>query len=228
MTTIVHFNGYSLAELAGGNGAHGDWEHVCWGDPATHRMGRIPTAIDCALKWRADRLIWSTGATRTKSGEYEAQYSLRIALERADQYAADFPAQFSGRIDNVNDFRLWLERISYLDCDSVNTATSMEVVIPVIDRALAGRPGTLLTVSSANHVARAMRDAVSIWQHGIVLERAAPLDGAGGGTPIRKRTVTPLHNRHLVTIAAVAAGTSYADGCPSDTLVDDLGRAGPR
>jgi hypothetical protein len=188
-------------------------------------MGRIPTAIYWALKWRADLLIWSTGATRTKSGEYEAQYAMRIALERAEKYAADFPVQFSGLIDVGNDFGAWLKRISYFDCASVNTATSMEVVIPVIDRALDGRPGTLFTVSSANHVARALRDALSIWQRGIILERVPRVDGVCSGTTIRKRAVKPLRNQHLVTIAAVAAGTSYADGCPSDTLVDDLGRA---
>ena len=162
--SIVHFNGYSLKELPGGSGSFGDWEKVCWGDKESGLMGRIPTAIYHALICQPKLFIWSTGATQLPSGEYEAEHAYKTAIERKDRFAEDFPAHFQGLMPNKHEFEQWITSISYFECQSKNTATSMEAVVPVIDEIYGNRPGVLYTVTSANHASRALRDALSIWR----------------------------------------------------------------
>lgn len=222
---VIHYNGYSLRELPDGGGCFGDWEEVCWGDPATVRMGRIPTAIHYALICRPARLIWSTGATRLANGESEAEHAFNTAIRRAKDFERDFPDQFSGLMPSEQEFVSWMESVSRFDCRSTNTATSMEEATSLIDEVLGQNTGVVATVTSANHVCRALRDALSVWQHGIVIEsKKSELRESGSIISYNKRRVAPLRARYRVTIVAVAAATSWGGKDPTDIEVLDHGK----
>jgi hypothetical protein len=67
VSVVVLVHGYTLAALASDRTdtrqTIRSWEHVVWGDPDRQRTGRIPRAVECALKFKADRIIFGTGAT---------------------------------------------------------------------------------------------------------------------------------------------------------------------
>lgn len=195
-----------------------------WGDLTTGRMGRIPTAIQCALQHEATMVIWSTGVPGLAPGEFECEHAFRVALERYERLKNDFPQQLTDLLPaSRREFEHWLDHTSVFDKISKNTATSMVAAVPFIDKALNGLPGTVFTVTSANHAPRTLRDAISVWKEGILIEGFEVDPDQPGQSHVKKRPTSTLTRPNLVTIAAVAAGTDYGGKDVSYTRVDDLG-----
>jgi hypothetical protein len=216
--SVVHYSGYDLNKL----NDQGDWELVCWGDPKAGIMGRIPTTISTALLCNPVTIIWSTGATKLVDGTRESEHAYDTAIQRYHRLREDFPSQFEEILPESSwEFEDWLSRASVFDRDSLNTVSSMEAAVPILDWVFAGRPGSVYIVTSANHAPRALRDALAIWQHGYVLDRI-PDFVRPGEWRMKRKPAQALANRQLVTIYAVAAGTSYGGRDPTDTYVEDI------
>src|SRR5262245_13918706 len=110
-TKVVHCSGYSLAktprisrdklQCRSTEGKYGDWEYVCWGDPNTGALGRIPMTLWLARHVDANLIIWSTGASRIVGGNYEATVFLNRALQSFAELKGTFPiasAMTGGRV----------------------------------------------------------------------------------------------------------------------------------
>lgn len=211
MKKIVHLSGYSLAEIPGMQsfdqagkplvGRSHDWEEVCWGNPMTAAMGRIPMAIWVATAIQADAIIWSTGCSRTEAGDYEAHFMHRRTLMHGYHgLRHDFPHRFAEQISQ-HEFERWLDRVSFFDAESTTTSTSMEIARELVQCQWGSIPAMIYFVSSANHLPRVSRDAMKAF---------------GIGTE-------PGGRQNLITATFVAAETNYGKKLVTDTVVRDLG-----
>jgi hypothetical protein len=100
----------------------------------------------------------------------------------------------------------------------------MEAAVPFINKAFKDWPGTVFTITSANHAPRTLRDAICVWREGMLVEGFEDiLLQRRRYRQVVKRRTTALAKPNLVTIAAVAAGTDYGGKDVSETWVDDLG-----
>lgn len=210
---VVHCNGYSLAEdpriprdrlqCISTEGTHRDWEYVCWGDPNTGALGRIPMTLWLARHVDADLIIWSTGSSRIVGGEYEATVFLNRALQSFAELKRDFPDRF------VDDwwssemlYQSWIQAKSETETTSQRTSDSLTEARKIVVDRFDSKPLILYSVSSANHAPRVLRDEL------IAFEYAT-------------RFRSPSQN---VTLCAVAAETCYGGGTIQQVRVDDLGK----
>lgn len=206
---IVHCSGYSLEmnpELDAVEKKTGaqkpkfsDWEHVCWGDETRQLMGRIPMTLWLAKNIGAKHVIWSSGYSRLKpSGITESEFFFETALESFDRLRKAFPKRFAdGPWRTERSFKRWLTETSAFDTESTNTATSMEQLTTIVKQLVGRSPSHVYLVSSANHVQRVLRDALTAFN----------LDGSA---------------RH--TLSAVPAETSYGGKTPEDVVIKELGQ----
>ena len=209
---VVHCNGYSLAEdpriprnklqCISTEGTHRDWEYVCWGDPNTGALGRIPMTLWLARHVDANLIIWSTGASRIIGGDYEATVFLNRALQSFAELKRDFPDRFGDDWWSSEAlYRNWIRAISTTEITSQRTSDSFIEARKIIQDRSDSKPLTLYSVSSANHAPRIFRDELIAFEH---------------GTGLR----SPRQN---MTLCAVAAETCYGGGTIRDVQVDDLG-----
>jgi hypothetical protein len=195
-----------------------DWYHVMWGDPATGRMGRIPTALLHAYHEKAERLIWSCGNSWTEDGQSEAHWTRNYALHHFADLREDFPAYFThGWFKRESAFRNWLDRISLFEMKSVNTATTMEELIKLINHSVAPVDfAQLAFVASANFAPRVTKLAALALHRGLVQET---------GKPPRPLQETPLG---IMLPIIVPASTCYTPGKDiADVIVNDTGALVP-
>jgi hypothetical protein len=212
---LVHVNGLSLADdprLTGVVNQHnepmqgkfGDWEKVCWGDPAKGLLGRIPTALRLARDINADRIVWSTGATRVKRQEVEAEVLYERAFTGYKKLAEDFPEYFTSLWYTARAYRLCLQRTRVLDTQSTNTLTSLQWLAAYVRREFnAGEPIMVYSVTSANHTSRVARDIAIAF-------------GYGTGSQ-------PDHYWGRTTVSVVPAMTCYGEKNIHQVIVKDLG-----
>jgi hypothetical protein len=209
---VVHCNGYSLAEdprisrdklqCISTEGKHRDWEYVCWGDPNTGALGRIPMTLWLARHVDANLIIWSTGSSRIIDGDYEATVFLNRALQSFAELKRDFPDRFGDDWWSSEAlYRDWIRAISTTEITSQRTSDSFIEARKIIDDRFDSKPVTLYSVSSANHAPRTFRDELIAFEY-----------GTGSQSP-----------RQKMTLCAVAAGTCYGGGTIRDVQVDDLG-----
>lgn len=207
MKKVVLCNGYSLLEdhriprdqLEGilSEGTHGDWEHVMWGDPARGLMGRIPTALWAARRLEADMIIWSTGASRFKGGQWEAEVIHARAKSGFSDLHRDFSYYFGPKPlwQDEKKYRDWLTSKSQFDRVSKRTHETQPKVVNIIHTMWGADQTLLFSVSSANHAPRVMRDSFA--------------------------AVEKYPN---IIVSTIAAQTCYGRGSIADTKVDDLGK----
>lgn len=218
MKHIIHVSGYSLVhhpKLEGvldhqgqpASGGFGDWEHVCWGDPAYKLLGRIPKTLLRAFETRsADTfIVWSTGASRL-NGVSEARWMFDVAMARIDSIPDQFPDHFrEGRWFPAHAtpgvMRSWLRDISMFEESSTNTLSSMRMLSDMLDGPLSSDRVQVLLVSSRNHVSRLARDAERAIMHG-------------------PRGTQALSH---IELDYSAAHTCYGGKTIADTQVNDLG-----
>lgn len=212
MRRIVHISGYTLGALQSGrhvvarSGAkvtypHRDWEHVCWGDPANHLLGRIPMGLWLARYVGAQHIVWSTGASRIPDGAWESEYMFELAQDSFSRLKRDFPRWFRGKKWQSEEVhREWLKKVSIFDTQSVDTRTSMDFLQRHVAAHLTRVGMFVYVVSSANHAARALRDA----------ERAFGIGMPQPGNP-------------NVILSATPAQTCYGGKTLTDVVVKDLG-----
>ena len=211
-TKVVHCSGYSLAEdprisrdklqCRSTEGKHRDWEYVCWGDPNTGALGRIPMTLWLARHVDADLIIWSTGASRIIGGDYEATVFLNRALQSFAELKRDFPNRFGDDWWSSEAlYRNWIRAISTTEITSQYTSDSLIEARKIVVERFGSKPVTLYSVSSANHAPRVLRDELIAFEY---------------GKPSRSR-------RQNMTLCAVAAETCYGGGTIRDVQVDDLG-----
>ena len=209
---VVHCNGYSLVEdpriprdklqCISTEGTHRDWEYVCWGDPNTGALGRIPMTLWLARHVDANLIIWSTGSSRIIGGDYEATVFLNRALQSFTELKRDFPNRFGDDWwSSEASYRDWLRAKSTTEITSQRTSDSLIEARKIIDARFDSKPLTLYSVSSANHAPRIFRDELTAFEY---------------GTGLR----SPRRN---MTLCAVAAETCYGGGTIRDVQVDDLG-----
>ena len=212
MRHIVHVSGYALAqhpqlhyvvdrEGQPATGKFGDWEHVCWGDPSSGALGRIPTALWYARQVAADRLVWSTGCQRIKDGAWEAEFFFERAMTSFERLQADFPHRFGKHwFPSSRRQRSWLGSITALDTESTITSASMEWLARYVRKEVTGAV-TVHLISSANHVPRVLRDAMKSFNYDYGEEN--------------------FHQR--VTLIGVPAETNYGRKWVHDVVIRDLG-----
>ena len=213
MIKIVHISGYTLGESKHaaldhkGNptrqGHFGDWNEVCWGNTKTLQLGRIPMALSLARAVKADKIIWSTGATsRAADGKSEAAVMLERAYEGYVQLIQDFRHRFSGQTwRHEHTYWNWLRHVSLLDERSKNTSESMNVLRQMLWEIAPRGSVMVYLVSSANHTMRVLRDAELAFDIGSLDSRFA----------------------QRVTLCAVPAETNYGERTVQHTIVDDRG-----
>ena len=210
---VVHCNGYSLAEdprisrdklqCISTEGKYRDWEYVCWGDPNTGALGRIPMTLWLARHVDANLIIWSTGSSRIIGGDYEATVFLNRALESFARLKRDFPDRFGDDWWSSEAlYRNWIRAISTTEITSQYTSDSLIEARKIVVERFGSKPVTLYSVSSANHAPRVLRDELIAFEY---------------GKPSRSR-------RQNMTLCAVAAETCYGRGTIGDVQVDDLGQ----
>jgi hypothetical protein len=210
---VVHCNGYSLAEdpriprnelwCISTEGTHGDWEHVCWGDPNMGALGRIPMTLWLARHVDANLIIWSTGSSRIIDGDWEAAVFFKRALRSSAELKRDFPDRFADDWWSREAlYQDWIQRISTTETTSQRTSDSLVAARKIIVDRFDSKPVTLYSVSSANHAPRILRDELIAFEY---------------GTGFR----SPQQN---MTLCAVAAETCYGGGTIRDVQVDDLGK----
>lgn len=213
---IYHLSGYSLAENPDWEATnregrqlspkYADWGKVCWGENG--RMGRIPMFLSEAFIENADLMVWSTGATRLKTGQSEAHVHMMIALASFNRFEQDFPHRFRPglwyprREQSESSYRSWLRNRSLPEASSRNTSDSMDILVGILrERYERDTPLVLRLVSSNNHAKRVHRDALVAFGY------------KKGGKPYFD----------CLTISAVSAETGYAHKEPDETVVRDLG-----
>ncbi len=142
MKKIVHISGYNLRELPrvatiNRSGAlqsktDGDWERVCWGEPNTYQLGRIPMGLWAARNFLADKIVWSTGCSRrTSDNMSEAKVTYETAYGRFRELHEHFPHRFPKRLLRTEQaYHSWLERHSVFEEVSGNTQESMNEGVP--------------------------------------------------------------------------------------------------
>ena len=210
---VVHCNGYSLAEdpriprdklqCISTEGTHRDWEYVCWGDPNTGALGRIPMTLWLARHVDANLIIWSTGASRIIGGDYEATVFLNRALESFARLKRDFPDRFGDDWWSSEIlYQDWIQAISTTEITSQRTSDSLTEARKIIEDRFDSKPVTLYSVSSANHAPRVIKEELIAFEY-----------GTGFRSP-----------RQNMTLCAVAAETCYGGGTIRDVQVDDLGK----
>src|SRR5215831_10813969 len=161
-TKIVHCSGYSLAEdprisrdklqCRSTEGKYRDWEYVCWGDPNTGALGRIPMTLWLARHVDANLIIWSTGSSRIIGGDYEATVFL-------NRFSDDWWSSEAS-------YRDWLRAKSTTEITSQRTSDSLIEARKIIDARFDSKPLTLYSVSSANHAPRIFRDELTAFEYG--------------------------------------------------------------
>ena len=212
-TKVVHCSGYSLAEdprisrdklqCRSTEGKHRDWEYVCWGDPNTGALGRIPMTLWLARHVDADLIIWSTGASRIIGGDYEATVFFKRATQSFAELKRDFPHRFGDDwFSSEALYQDWVREISTTEVTSQRTADSLIEVRKIVIERFDSEPVTLYSVSSANHVSRVLRDELIAFEYGT-------------------RSRSPCQN---MTLCAVAAETCYGGSTIRNVQVDDLGQ----
>lgn len=215
MIKIVHINGYSLGEDPRHSGVvdhagqekerrFGDWEHVCWGDPEKGLLGRIPTALRLARDIGADKIVWSTGASRLGKAQWEADVMFDVAHQSYDRLAKDFPEDFVSPWFTKSSFRKYLERTRVNDIVSTNTLSSLQWLHKYVRQAFSrGEPVHVYSVTSANHVPRTARDIAIAF---------------GYGTGSR-----PDHYWGRTMVSVWPAMTCYGDKTIHSVLIKELG-----
>lgn len=234
MTKVAgFFHGYSLYNipepgLCGPDPLGRKWpmnfQKVCWGDPDNGLMGRIPAFLSKAIRMRPapELLIWSTTSTCTIDGIWESQYAFEMAIKNLSRLWRDFPHHFA---DNPGRCTDWIRGISHIETpatnpdrrQSINTATSIELAVPRLNRFFNDGPGILFHTTSADHMSRADRDMRSVLYDGQVVE------GFDDDDNVRKRQVQGLRNPGRIEIEGVSAVTCYGGKDSSETRVDDTG-----
>jgi hypothetical protein len=189
---VVHCSGYSLAEKHPSGvtkstgepltGKFHDWEQVCIGDPVSGLLGRIPMALEISRSLEAVCLVWSTGATYLL-GTCEAEIMMQHAL-----------TYIQNNHQSVNT----LQRISVIDNESINTATSMTVAARLIQERFGNDPVMAHFVTSANHGPRLLRDAL-----------------------------VAFAGKRNVIVSVVPSHTSYGHGSPSEVSIQELSQQAP-
>jgi hypothetical protein len=176
-----------------------DWEDVVWGLPNEKKLGRVPTVLWVASQFQCDRIIWLIGDARLASGQTEADWMRHYVRTRYRDLKRDFSEHFEHEIFRSEDrFIKWLNQISEFTTEGFNTATNLESAVPLLKKIIGNDIGIVQLVTSANHVQRALRDAVIAFGEGSILESR-------------------------VIVGAIAAQTSYGRSTPRETVVYDNG-----
>jgi len=138
------------------------WERLVWGIPGLTEVGRIPRAIEVALKEDAELLMWGTGASvDEKTGLKESEYTQKFALDHVNELAA-----YTGR--TVEEITRIISQRSVLQLETTNTKNeTAEALSLCAERGI----NTLYLVSSPTHVPRCLLTAIQLSKepHGIVL-----------------------------------------------------------
>lgn len=213
MRNIVHISGYTLAAMQGVPAmspntdtllppSTNDWEEVCWGRDTL--LGRIPMGLWLARKVRANRIVWSTGASRRQhDGKIESEVLYEMALQNYHNLRRQFPHRFSkSEWTSEGAYTRWLKDTRVFESNSKNTSQSMTALRALVtDYVRPDEQVMIYLVSSANHAPRVLRDAQVAFAVG------------------SKRSDT----RYRVALAAVSAETNYAGKHTEDVIVRDLG-----
>lgn len=125
------------------------WEDIVWGKPRENILGRVPKGLLEAVKWDADMVIFSTGASE-KDGLKEGEYTLLYALKHVEELRE--------LIGWEGDLRAWLTDLAELELTSQNTC---EEVLASARMARSDKIERLLIVTSPSHVMRAHQEAIS-------------------------------------------------------------------
>ena len=141
---LIIIHGYTVT--------HEDWDYVVFGDPETGKLGRVTKALQLALTLPDCNLLFSTGASKTSDGVFEADYTRRLTHDFVFGDIFEYP-QFSDAFLDVDQWRLAvLVENALIDKESVNTLQTLEVVHGMFGEDIVDH--TLFHVSSLNHTPR--------------------------------------------------------------------------
>lgn len=132
-----------------------NWDDIVWGDPARGRLGRVPKGLIEALRWQAEAIIFSTGASQ-RDGVLEGEVTLRHALARIEQ-CRDIAVEHGSRdLDAA-----WLQSRAVMALNSTNTREEIVESAGICRRRGIGR---LILVSSPTHIMRCHQAAISTFR----------------------------------------------------------------
>lgn len=175
-----------------------DWDEVYWGIPGK-ALGRLPTALLVTASLNA-KLIFIIGGARLSTGQTEVDWMREYVFNCYDALMRDFGDRFAGSpFVSKETFLDWLKETAVFEDEGFNTTSSMHAMARMVSDTLGGSLGLVLSVSSANHAPRVLRDACRAF-----------LELIAAGKSI---------------VGAVAAETSYGKKGVQDVVVHDLGDA---